>query len=173
MPPASDQPPPNHDPGRQRDHDVEYDREQHRVVRDRDVAEPEQKEHDRREREQHDEVVEGHLHQGVGGVAPCQVAPDEHHSRAGRRAEENGARNVLARQPCIDEGREENLQEEPGEEEHRERLDQPVRHQRDGDPPRLLPDIEQASEVDLHHHREDHGPDQDRHGQIHLRDREA
>lgn len=56
--------------------------------------------------------------------------------------------------------------EQPGQESHGERLDQPIDEQRDADPPHLLANLVQGAEIDLHQHRDDHDPDEEAHRNI-------
>ena len=59
-------------------------------------------------------------------------------------------------------------EEEPRNGEHRERLDEPVDHTRHKQSFRMLGHVLHTLEVDLHHHRVDHHPDKDRHGNTHV-----
>ena len=52
------------------------------------------------------------------------------------------------------------LEEDPAQERHRERLDEPVHEERDEKAAGLPADSEEAREVDLQHHRIDHQPDE-------------
>ena len=59
-------------------------------------------------------------------------------------------------------------EEQPGERRHRERLDEPVDEQRHEQAARPAADVADGAEVDLHHHRRDHQPDQHRDRDIDL-----
>ena len=136
---------------------VEQDRERHfQAGRARH-----QELHDRRERDEHDQVVHRDLHQRVGGVAVGEVRPDEDHRRAGRGGQDDDAGHVLARQLRADQRQEEVLEEEPAEEGHRERLHQPVHDEGDDEARGPPADAADRREVDLEHHRVDHQPDED------------
>ena len=151
---------------RQWNHNIKRHGQQQGLPRHFDVRNTQQKGHDGREGEHHDDVVQGDLDQCVVGIAFGKVRPYENHGRAGRRAQQNQPRNVL-----VSIGRVDQIDEQPLEEQHTkcghgERLDQPVDH--NGDDQALGPSVDapQAGEIDRHHHGIDHGPDQDRDGQI-------
>ena len=59
--------------------------------------------------------------------------------------------------------------EDPGQQRHRERLDQPVDADRRGNAAPVLTHLAQGREVDLEQHRHDHKPDEHRDRQIDLR----
>ena len=59
--------------------------------------------------------------------------------------------------------------EDPGQQRHRERLDQPVDADGRGDAAPVLTDLAQGGEIDLEQHGHDHEPDQHRDRQIDLR----
>ena len=59
--------------------------------------------------------------------------------------------------------------EDPGQQRHRERLDQPVDADGGGNAAPVLTDLAQRGEIDLEQHRHDHQPDQHRDRQIDLR----
>jgi hypothetical protein len=69
-----------------------------------------------------------------------------------------------------DERGENNFEEEDGEPGHGERLDQPVDRQRYEQTLRLPRYARDRAEIDAHHHRVDHRPDQDSDDEIDLRD---
>jgi len=58
------------------------------------------------------------------------------------------------------------LKEQHAERCHGEGLHQPVDHHCDDQPLRAPVDVAQACEVDRDHHRVDHRPDEDGHGQV-------
>jgi hypothetical protein len=78
---------------------------------------------------QNDEVVGGHLNHGVGRISLCQRAPDEDHRRAGRRAQQHRARQILGGQLRRDQALENHEEKQRGDAVHGKRLDEPV-----GDP---------------------------------------
>ncbi len=125
--------------------------------------------HDRREQHQHQQVVDRDLHQRVGRVAVGQVAPDEHHRRARRGGEDDAAGDVLVgvgrRDPRAEDMTRKKTHAISG---HRERLHEPVHEQRDEQAARPAADVADRAEVDLHHHRRDHQPDEDRDRDVDL-----
>jgi hypothetical protein len=152
--------------GDQRDDDVEDDRQQQRLPRDDDVGDAEQERGDRREGDDHDQVVDRDLDERVVRVAAGQLAPHEDHRGARGDAEEDRAGDVL---PRLGLGQQagEHVQEEQGRQRgHRERLDQPVDDQRDHEALRAPADVADGAEVDLDHHRVDHHPDQGRDDEV-------
>ncbi len=156
--------------GRERQRDVEEDRQQERLPGHRDVGDAEQERHDRREGHNHDKVVHRDLDQRVGLVAPRQLRPDEDHGGAGRGAEQDQASDVL--RPVIgrDQRREDVLEERHRQRRHSERLDQPVDGERDQQACGLPRDLAQRARVDADHHRVDHRPDQHRDDEVDVRD---
>ena len=150
--------------------DVEADREQKRLPRHGDGRQAEQQAHDRRECKHHDRVVEGDLGQREVGFAVGQVAPDEHHGRAGCRREQDEAGDIavdlVGRQPR----REQVADEQPAQRGHRERLYRPVDEQCHADAAPVLADLADGGEIDLDQHRDDHQPDQDGDRQVDVGD---
>ena len=59
-------------------------------------------------------------------------------------------------------------EEKPRDECHREGFDQPVDEQRHDDPGWPCADVPNGCDIDLHHHRDDHEPDEDGNGHVHL-----
>ena len=120
---------------------------------------------DRREEEEHDEVIDRYLHQRVRRIPVGELRPDEHHCRSRCCGKDDGSRNVLVGKRLTDEGKEQMFEEEGGDQRHGERLDEPVDEERDEYPLRPFAHPENTGEIDLEHHRVDHQPDQygDRH----------
>jgi len=56
--------------------------------------------------------------------------------------------------------------EQPAQQRHRERLDQPVDEQRHADAPQVLTHPRQRAEVHLQQHGDDHHPDEQAHRQV-------
>ena len=101
----------------ERDDDEDEHRHQEHLERHLEARRPAHEEpHDRREEHQHDEVVHRHLHERVGGVAVGEVAPDEHHRRAGGRGQDDDPGRVLVGQLRPDERQEQVLEEQPAQE---------------------------------------------------------
>ena len=104
-------------------------------------------------------------------LAIDEVRPHEHHSGAGCRREQDEAGDVavhlIRRQP----GPEEMRDEDPGQQRHRERLDEPIDADGGGDAAPVLTDLAQGGEIDLEQHRHNHEPHQHRDRQIDLRHR--
>ena len=154
-------------------HDVEHDRQDQGVPRDRDRGHAQQQRDDGRKREDHDDIVERHLGQGETRVTVGQVAPDKHHGGAGCGGQQDQAGNIavdlLRGQPVC----EQHADEQPAQQRHRERLDGPVDEQRDTDPARVMADLVQGMKVDLEQHRQDHQPYQHGHRHVHARDLQA
>jgi hypothetical protein len=90
-----------------------------------------------------------------------QVAPDEDHGGAGRGGQDDAAGDVLIGVRGGDPRAEDDLEEEPGEGRHREGLHQPVHEEGYEQAPGFSADLANGAEVDLHHHRRDHQPDED------------
>lgn len=126
----------------------------------------EQQRRDRRECNDPDEVVHGHLYERVGRIAAHELAPDEHHGRARRHAEQDHAGDVLPGGRWIDPPGEHVLEEQHAERRHRERLDEPVDDQRQGETAWPAADVADGRPVDLDHHRVDHDPDARRHDEV-------
>jgi len=131
-----------------------------------DRGEAEEQAHDRREREDHDRVVQRHLREGEIGVAAAELAPHEHHRRAGRRGEQDEPGDVTVDLVGGQPRREDVADEDPAEQRHRERLHQPVDGERHADAARMRPDLPQRAEVDAQEHRDDHHPDEDPNGNV-------
>ena len=74
--------------------DVEEDRQQQRLPGDGDRGDAEQQADDGREGEDHDHVVDGDLAQGEMRLAVEQIAPHEHHRRAGSGGQQDQAGDV-------------------------------------------------------------------------------
>jgi hypothetical protein len=127
---------------------------------------------ERREHEDHDEIVHRDLHQRVVRVPVGEVAPDEDHGRARRHAEQDHARDDLRGVLRGDHAREREPEEEHAERRHRERLDEPVDDEGEREPPGLLADILEARRLHLQHHRVDHQPDEHRDDQVDAGDLE-
>ena len=72
--------------GDQRDQHIEPDREQQRVPRHGDLGNTQQQRNQRREGEDHDDVVHRDLNQRIGRITARELRPDEHHRRTGSRA---------------------------------------------------------------------------------------
>ena len=127
---------------------------------------------DRRERHDHDRVVERDLGQGEMRLAVDEVRPDEHHGRAGRGRQQDQPGDIAVDLIGGQQRPEQMADEQPAEQRHRERLDQPV----DRRPSRrcranAARTSSKRREIDLEQHRDDHQPDQHRDRQIDLRDR--
>ena len=129
---ASSAPPPKlrHD---HRHDDVEHDRQNQRVPGHRDRGQAEQQRHDRREGNDHDRVVERHLRQREMRLAIDEVRPDEHHGRAGSRRQQDQPGDIAVDLIGGQIGPEQMRDEQPAEQRHGERLDQPVDADRRGD----------------------------------------
>ena len=79
-----------------------------------------------------------------------ELAPDEHHRRAGRRCKQDQAGDVAVDLLCGQIRRKHMPDEDPAEQRHRERLDQPVHAERHADAAPVLSHLVQRAEVDLH-----------------------
>ena len=84
--------------GHQRQGHVDADRQQQRLPRHRQPAHAQQEAAQHAVEHQHGQRVDGHHDQRVPVVAPGQVAPDQHHGRAGRDAQQDAAGQVAAPQ---------------------------------------------------------------------------
>jgi hypothetical protein len=157
---------PRHQPRRQRDHHVKHHRQEQCLPWHRDVRDAQKERHDRREGEDHYDVVQRHLHERVVRIAPGQLRPDEDHRSAGRRAQKDQPCDVLTRVGRVDQVGKEVFEEQHAQRGHREWLDQPVDDHRDHQALGLAPDAAEAAQVHADHHRVDHRPDQDRHDQV-------
>lgn len=120
----------------------------------------------RRIGEDHDHIIQRDLHQRVIRVALGELRPDKHHRRAGRGAQQDHARDILARRARLDEGREDIFEEQHAESCHGEGLDQPVHGQCDDQPLGAFMNALERCEIHPHHHRIDHEPDQHRDHEI-------
>ena len=116
--------------------------------------------HYRDEQHQHDEVIHRHLHQRIGGVPISEMAPDEHHRRTGRGGQNDAACDVLVGFGGRDEDGKDEAEESPCQQRHREGFHHPIDEQRHEQPGRTPPDVFHRGEIDLHHHRRDHEPDE-------------
>ena len=82
--------------GGKRNHDEDRDSVQQHLKRHVQRRGPvHQEADDRREQDQHDQVIDRDLHQRVGRVAVGQVTPDEDHRRAGSGGQDDAAGDVL------------------------------------------------------------------------------
>ena len=134
-----------------------------------DVRHAQQKCRNGRKRHHHDQVVHRHLHQGVIGVPFDQLAPNKDHGRARGHAQQNHAGNVFVGRLRIDPGRKQVFEKKHAQSGHGERLDEPVDHQGEHKALRLLAHVLHGVPVDLHHHRENHHPDAQRHHTVDVR----
>ena len=164
-----DQQPARDDARDQWNDDIQADREQQRLPGHGDFRDAEQERDDRREREHHHRIIHAHLRQRIGRIALRQLRPDKDHRGARRGAEQDQAGNIGFGIIGRNEIREDVFEEQDAEQGHRERLDQPVDHQRDDQALGLGEGAAQAGELDADHHRPDHRPDQDRDGEIDIR----
>ena len=147
--------------GDDRQNDIEHDRQKQRRPRHRDRGQAQQQPDDRGEGEHHDRVVERYLAQREVRVAVGQVRPDEDHRRAGRGGEQNEPGDIAVDLHFRQKRAEQKADEQPAEQRHAERLDEPVDADRDGDAaPRRGHPVERGK-IDLDQHRHDHQPDQD------------
>ncbi len=154
-----------------RHHDVQHDRQQQRVPRHADGRQAEQQTDDRRERHHHDRVIQRDLAQGEMRLAIDQVRPDEHHGGARRGRQQDQAGDVEVDLVRRQQRAEQVADEQPAEQRHGERLDQPVHPHGGGDAAPVPADLGQRARIDLQQHRHDHQPHQDGNRQVHLRDR--
>ena len=151
--------------------DVEQHREEQRVPRHRNRGEAEQQADDRREGHHHDRVVERHLGEREMRLAIDEVRPYEHHGGARRRREQDEAGDIAVHLIRRQKRAEKMRDEDPGQQRHRERLDEPIDADRGRDAAPVLPHLAQGGEIDLEQHRHDHEPHQHRDRQIDLRHR--
>jgi hypothetical protein len=156
-----------------RDDDVEQHRDEQRLPRHDDRRQAKEQRHDGGEGDDHDRVVEGDLAQGEVRVALREAAPHEHHRGAGRRREQDQAGDIGVHLVGRQVRREHMTQEQPGEQRHREGLDQPVDAEGYGNAPPVLAHLPHRREVDAQQHRDDHHPDEDAHREIDARHLEA
>ena len=99
-------------------------------------------------------------------LALAQVRPHEHHCRAGRRRQQNKARDIGRNLRRWQPWREQMADEQRSQQRHRERFYRPIDEQRDTDAAPMLAHLTKRAKVDLQKHRDDHQPDQPGHGQI-------
>ena len=104
-------------------------------------------------------------------LAIDEVRPHEHHSGAGRRREQDEAGDVAVHLIRRQKRAEKMRNEDPGQQRHRERLDEPVDADRGGNAAPVLTDFAQGGEIDLEQHWHNHEPHQHRDRQIDLRHR--
>ena len=100
--------------GGQGNDNVQHHGEDNRVPGHLNVGNAQQEHHNGREGEEHDDVVQRHLHQSIGGIAFGEIAPDKHHGGAGCSAQQDGAGQVFAGQVRCNQRLEHHHQEEPG-----------------------------------------------------------
>ena len=128
--------------------------------------------HDNRgEGENHDQVVDRHLRQGVGTIAIGEVAPDKHHRGARGSGEDDETGDLVFRRLWIDPPEsfgEEFRHQEPAEQGHAEGLHQPVDKQCHGQAPGFCKDAAQSPEIDLQHHGKNHEPNENGDRHIHM-----
>jgi hypothetical protein len=118
---------------------------------------------------EHEQVVEGDLHERVGAVAAEEQRPDKDHGGVGRTREEDQARNIRVAQGRVGDGRRVgHAEEEEGEGVHGEGLDEVVDDGCEGDGGRGLAHPQDGIEVDLDEHREDHDPQEHGHDGVDL-----
>ena len=156
------------DSGNERQHNKEHNAQKERIVGNLHAAHTQEQGYDGGKGHEDDEVVDSHLHERIGWIAVGQVAPNEHHRRAGRGAQEHGSSQIFVSQPRWNPPLEDHEEEEPRDAEHRERLYEPVDHARHDQPLGVLGHVPYAMEVHFHHHRVDHHPDEDGHGNAHV-----
>jgi len=153
-----------------RDHDVQHHGSHQRVPGHDDGRQAQQQGHDGCERKHHDAVVQGHLRQREQRIAASQAAPHEHHGRARGRSQQDQAGDVAVDLLGGQVRCKQVPHEEPAQQRHREGLDRPIDEQGDANAFPVLLDLRQAGEVHLDQHRDDHHPDEQAYGQVHLGD---
>ena len=178
-----DDPLPRHVARREREADVDCDREEDRLPGDRYRGDAEEEPTERGVEDEHRERVNRDHHEGQAVVAPCKVAPHQHHRRAGGDPEQDAPGDVTPPELDLDAAREdlgardevdeEVAEEEGGDEVHREGLDRPVHKERQGDGLRGLCGPEHLGKIDLHHDRIDHEEERDGYRDRDLVDREG
>ena len=125
--------------------DAALEAEQRRQLGDEDPGEEAVEEH-------LEDAVEGDQAGGVLGVALGQLVPDDDHGDAARQADHDEADHVLG---VV-------VQEDDGQEEHEQRPDDPVLHQRQAEDPVVAEDVAELlvlhlGERRIHHHDEADG----------------
>jgi len=100
------------------------------------------------------------LHQRIGRIAPGELRPYEDHRGARGRTQQDQPGDVLLGIGRRDQVGKDDLEEQHAKCSHRERLDEPVHYQRDDQALWLVTDATHRAEIDRHHHREYHRPDQ-------------
>lgn len=146
--------------GEKRNHDEEHDRQEQRAPRYDDIADAEQQTDNRNKQNENDQIVGRHLHKRIRRVAAGETAPDEHHRRARRGAEDDCASEVVAGQVIRNPRLEDHQEEQTGNQKHRKRFDQPVDDPSQKQTAWSFADVDDRREVDLEHHRVNHHPDQ-------------
>jgi hypothetical protein len=164
--PLPHQPCPRDRPCGKRQHHVKRDGQHQRFPRHFQIRHPQKQRHDGRKGEDHDHVVQRHLHQRVVRVALGQLRPDEHHRRAGRGPQKDQTGDIL---PCIggiDQPGKDMVEEQHTKGGHREGFYQPVDHKGDDQAPWPLAHPAKSAEIHRDHHRIDHRPYQKGHQQV-------
>mgnify|MGYP004107584289 CR=1 FL=1 len=139
-------------------------------VKQKNSTQTEQESHDRGKGEHHDKIVQRHLAQGEIRLAIGKVAPDENHCSAGRRRQNDEARNVAVNLTGHQVRAKQITDEKQTERRHGKRFDRPVDEQGHADPTPVLADLTERGKVDLYQHWDDHQPDQDGHRNVDLGD---
>ena len=152
----------------QRNHDEHDDRGDEHFRRHDHVGDAAQKHHDGCEGDEHDEVIHRHLYERINRITIGEVAPHENHCRAGRGGEDDEPGGIILGRLRLDPRTENMLHEQPRQEGHAERLDQPVDEQRHCQPLGFARDAAERGEVHLEHHRINHQPDEHGDGDVHL-----
>ena len=152
----------------ERKYHKEHYTQQQRVVGYFNAAHSQKQGHDGSKGHEDDEVVDSHLNECIGRIAAREVAPYEYHGRAGSGSQEHSTGQILVGQASGNPLLEDHKEEEPRDGKHRERLDEPVDHTRHKQTFRVLGYVLYTLEVHLHHHRVDHHPDEDGHGNTHV-----
>ena len=101
-------------------------------------------------------------------LAIDEVRPDEYHSGARRRREQDESGDIAVHLIRRQQRAEQMGDEDPAQQRHRERLDEPVDTDRCRNAAPVLPHFAQGGEIDLEQHRHDHEPHQHRDRQIDL-----
>ena len=154
-------------PGDQRNHDIQPDREQQGFPGHRDIGDPQKQGDNRCEGENHDDVVYGYLDQRVGRIAPRHLRPDKHHCGTGSGAQQDEPADIFLSIFRRDEIGEQDFEKQHAESCHRERLDQPVYREGNDEAFGPVADVADTGEVDIHHHRIHHRPDQKGDDEVH------
>lgn len=154
--------------GHQRNHDENHHGRDQYFRRHNHVGNAAQEHHDRREGEQHDQVVDGHLNQGVCRVPIRKVGPYKNHGRTGSGGKDDEAGRVVLCRFRIDPPGKHVLHEKPGQQRHAEGLDQPVDKQGHHQSPGPSRDPRQGAEIHLQHHGVNHQPEKNPDGHVHL-----